>query len=342
MNILELKGETGKSKILFGESINNVLNYTENKKLFIITDTNVNRIYKEDFPDGLVFVIRTGESIKTYETINLIYTELIKKGYDRTSFILGIGGGVVCDIAGFVASTYMRGVNFGFVPTTLLAQVDASIGGKNGINFGEYKNMIGTFNQPDFILMDFSLLKTLTFDEFKNGIAESIKHALINDLELVKILIQNNKKICNYDLVAIEEIIIRSVKVKLNIVKKDETEKNERKKLNFGHTLGHGVELLNDISHGKAVSIGIAFASAISLKYGYITKGVYVKILNLLKLYELPVKTKLPAGQLIEKISKDKKKQGNLVNFILLRGMGDVFIKKIDLEELQELLNDLC
>jgi len=341
LNIIKLKGKTKTSAILLGESIDNVSNYCKKRDVFIITDINVNRLYRDRFPEGHIFIIGLGENIKTYKTINTIYLELIKNGMDRNSFILGIGGGVVCDIAGFVASTYMRGVDFGFVPTSLLAQVDASIGGKNGINFGEYKNMIGTFNQPDFILLDYTLLKSLDFEEFKNGISETIKHALINDPELAEILFQNYNQIYNYDLDIIEDIINRSIRVKLDIVKKDEIEKNERKKLNFGHTLGHAVELLDGISHGKAVSIGMAFASAISLKYGYINGELYKKIIKLIKQYDLPVETEQPINQLITKINKDKKKQNTGIDFVLLRSIGEAFIKRIELSELENLLNDL-
>ncbi len=341
MNVLELEGRTKKSTILLGESIDNILTYTRNRKLFIITDKNINRIYGSRFPEGRVFSIGMGEGIKTYETVNAIYAELLDHGFDRSSFILGIGGGVVCDIAGFAASTYMRGIEFGFVPTTLLAQVDASIGGKNGVNFGEYKNMVGTFNQPEFILTDFSLLKTLDPEEFKNGIAESIKHALIGDPELAQMLLSKSREILNYDLSIIESMVNRSVNVKLDIVKRDEIEKNERKKLNFGHTIGHAVELSEGLSHGKSVSIGIVIASLISLKYDYIDKKLYEMIIELLTIYGLPIEFNTPVVKLVDKIWKDKKKQNNEVDFVLLKSLGNSLIEKISFKKLEEMLNDL-
>ncbi len=342
LRIIHFKGKTKNSTILIGESINNILKYTEKKKIFIITDINVNRIYKNYFPSGYVFVIGIGEKIKNYETVNSIYNELLINGFDKTSFILGIGGGIVCDIAGFVASTYMRGVKFGLVPTTLLAQVDASIGGKNGINFREYKNMVGIFNQPDFILTDFNTLKTLKADEFKNGIAEIIKHALIGDFRLIDVLINYHEKIINKDISILEKIISRSVEIKLEIVKKDEIETEERKKLNFGHTVGHAIELCEGISHGGSVAIGMAIASGISLKYGFIENDLYSKIIKLLKLYKLPLNTKISVSKLIEKIGKDKKMNNGKIDFILIKSLGDVFIHEMSLKELEVLLNDLC
>jgi len=341
LKILELEGHLKKSVVLLGESIDNILNYTKKRKIFIITDINVNQLYKDKFPSAHVFIIGIGEKIKNYETVNSIYRELIINGFDRKSFILGIGGGVVCDVAGFVASTYMRGVSFGFIPTTLLAQVDASIGGKNGVNFEGYKNMIGTFSQPDFILSDFNTLKTLKLEEFKNGIAEMIKHALISDSQLVDVLVAEHSKIIDNDIVLIENMIIRSVEIKLEIVKKDENENGERKKLNFGHTIGHAVELCENISHGRAVAIGMAIATRISLKHGFIEKKMYDTVINLLELYKLPINTKIPVNKLIEKIGKDKKKKKDKIDFILMRSLGNVFIYETTLKELEVLLNDL-
>ncbi len=342
MNTIEIVGKTKKSTLLFGEKLDNVLAYTGGHSVFIITDTQVAKLYGNQFPAGDCFRIGIGESVKTADTVMAIYDSLLRMGYDRSTFVLGIGGGLVCDIAGFVASTYMRGNRFGFVPTTLLAQVDAAIGGKNGFNFGGYKNIIGTFNQPDFILSDFSLLNSLSTDELKNGIAESIKHALIGDSYLFDLLMDKNKEIMACDMETLSELIERSAKVKIEVVNRDETETNLRKILNFGHTLGHAVEICESQAHGKAVSVGMAFAAAISNRYGMITEGVYESILALLDLYGLPNKTTRAPAELLEKMVKDKKKRGEIVDFILLKGIGEPVIKGIQLDELEVLVNDLC
>ena len=341
VNIFELKGKKKKSKIILGELFENILHYTDDRELFIITDVNVSKLYSDKFPDAKVFVIGIGETVKTFETVNAIYAQLVNINFDRQGCILGIGGGIVCDITGFVASTYMRGLSFGLIPTTLLAQVDASIGGKNGYNFCNYKNMIGTFNQPDFVLSDFMFLKTLELDELKNGIAETIKHSLIGDSKLYELLLKQSDEILSYDLAILKDLITKSVKVKLDIVDRDELEKDERKKLNFGHTLGHAVELYEGISHGNAVSIGMAFSSAVSLQYGYIKKSVYEGIIKLIDLYKLPTGTKTSTRQLIKNMTKDKKRQNDGVDFILLKGVGQAFIKNINYNNLESLLDDL-
>jgi len=341
LKVFEIKGNNSFSKIIIGERFDKLADYTNGKKLFIITDKNVVKIYGERFPEADVFAVGVGEMIKNYKTVNDIYSELIAKGHDRKSFIIGIGGGIVCDIAGFIASTYMRGVDFGFVPTTLLAQVDASIGGKNGINFDNYKNMIGTFNQPSFVLTDFSFLKTLSEEEYANGLAETIKHALIGSKVLLEMLIKKKSEILNRELSDIEDMIIKSVGVKVDIVKRDETEKGERKKLNFGHSLGHAIELTDNISHGKAVSIGMAYASEISYLLGEIDKGDYNKIVKLLNSFGLPVKTLASMDKLTEKLRMDKKKNKEKIDFVLLKSLGKAFVESMRFTDLEAIINDM-
>ena len=192
MTHFDIKANTGNSKIILGESIQDLYKYITNAEhTVIITDENVNNLYKHLFPSDKVITIGMGEKNKTIKTLELIFTRLLEFGADRSTFLLGIGGGIVCDTAGFVASTFMRGIDFAFAPTTLLAQVDASIGGKNGVNFLSYKNMIGVFNQPKFVLADFEVLRTLNKRELACGLAEIIKHALITDKSLFEFL-ENN------------------------------------------------------------------------------------------------------------------------------------------------------
>ncbi|MCJ7774724.1 MAG: 3-dehydroquinate synthase, partial [Desulfobacterales bacterium] len=214
MKIVEVHGSTGNSKVIIGETLGNLSKYLPEEKPIIITDKNVWRLYKKDFPDTDVIKIGMGEKIKNLDTVKSIYQRLIEIGADRSSFIVGIGGGIVCDIAGFAASTYMRGVRFGFVSSTLLSQVDASTGGKNGVNFCGYKNFVGVFNQPEFVLCDPNLLLTLPRNEVSCGFAEIIKHAIIKDKEMFEYLEKNYKDALKLESSVIERLIYNSILIK--------------------------------------------------------------------------------------------------------------------------------
>lgn len=337
MKTLFVKGQNNKSSVLIGNSLNELDNYlTENT--IIITDTKVNSLYRNYFNNFNIIEIGIGEKNKTLKTVNYIYEKLLEYRADKTTFLLGFGGGIVCDITGFVATTFMRGVRFGFVSTSLLSQVDASIGGKNGVNFDGYKNIIGSINQPEFVICDPSTLKTLASKEISNGFAEIIKHALIANLELFKLLQANSKKALNLDSKMIENIICESIKIKSGIVKIDEFENNERKKLNFGHTFGHAIEKNYNFSHGQAVSFGIAIASKLSYKKGYITLDDYNSIILLLKQYKLPIHYKFDYSLLLESIINDKKREQETISFILLKKIGVAKIENITLKELWTLI----
>ncbi len=199
MKVLEIHGSTGDSTILIGESLRDLRKYIPAEKVVIITDTNVRHYYLKDFPPSEVIEIGIGEKIKNLDTVQTIYGKLVELEAGRSSFIVGIGGGIVCDIAGFVASTYLRGVRFGFVPSTLLSQVDASVGGKNGVNFGGYKNMVGIFNQPEFVICDMNLLSTLPERETLCGFAEIVKHAAIGDADMFSYLEEHYEKALELD-----------------------------------------------------------------------------------------------------------------------------------------------
>ena len=233
MKAVNLDTPIGKSVILIGEQLENLPKYLPVKMPIVITDTEVKRQWGHLFPPGAVFTIDTGEDVKTLDTVSALYDKLLGLGADRSSFIVGIGGGIVCDIAGFVASTYMRGIRFGFVSTTLLSQVDASVGGKNGVNFGGYKNIVGVFNQPEFVICDQKLLKTLPDREFQYGFAEIVKHGAIADEELFVYLEQNWSRALAHDPEVIERLVYDSVIIKSTIVKRDATEQGDRRKLNF-------------------------------------------------------------------------------------------------------------
>lgn len=324
------------SRILIGASIKDVDGFLPTDHVIIITDDNLFSHYSEQMPAFSIIKIGTGEAVKNLQTIEYIIDQLIELGADRHSFILGIGGGVVCDIAGFVASIYMRGLEFGFISTSLLSQVDASVGGKNGVNFRSYKNIIGNFNQPRFVICDPKMLKTLPLRELRSGIAEIVKVAIIQDANLFDFISENVQKILSLDLNIIEELVFRSVKIKAEIVEKDELEQGERKKLNLGHTLGHAIEKQSDLLHGEAISIGMMYAAKQSFQKGYIKEETFRAIESLLLELDLPVSCQIEPPKLAEAISKDKKKNKDRIDFIFIKGIGEALIESISIDELKE------
>lgn len=333
----------GKSTIVVGEFLGNLANYCSLDRAIIITDNKVLSLYGEIFPEVEVITIGQGEGIKTLETVNTIYRRLLELEADRSYHIIGIGGGIVCDIAGFVAATYMRGLSCGFVATTLLAQVDASIGGKNGVNFMGYKNIVGTFRQPEYVLCDLVLLRTLPKDEIRNGLAEIIKYAAIADRNMFNFLESNVDLVLSLDEEAIEKLVYDSLVIKSQVVMADEMERGERRKLNFGHTLGHAIEKVTGLSHGSAVSIGIVAAAKISANRGLLPEEDVVRLHDLLKCYGLP--TTLPEGNksdIIRAMSKDKKRCGTSIHYVLLKNIGNALVEEIKLLELERVVDDLC
>jgi 3-dehydroquinate synthase len=338
MEILNIKLENKISKIFIGEKLENLNKYLPlNKKIFIITDINVNCYYADIFPESEKFVMGTGEENKTLKTAEKIYEWLIEYEADRSSFIVGIGGGIVCDVTGFVASTYMRGLKFGFVSTTLLSQVDASIGGKNGVNLHGYKNMIGVFNQPEFVICDFSLLKTLPEEEFRTGFAEIIKHACIRNTEMFDFIEKNFDKALKNDYNTIYRLVYDSLIIKGKVVENDEKETGERRILNFGHTFGHAIEKISGLSHGEAISIGMVIATKLSENKGYLSQSESNRIINLLKTFKLPVKTNIDMAEIIDALKKDKKREADEINFVLLKSIGNAIIEKIKISELEKI-----
>jgi len=334
MNKIVIHGSK-KSEILIGEKLENVNNYLPDKNVVIVTDVNVDKIYGDRFPDFPKIIIGTGEKIKSFATVEKIVGELINLGIDRHGFLLGIGGGIVCDITGFAASVFMRGIDFGFVSTTLLSQVDASVGGKNGVNYDSYKNIIGNFNQPSFVICDTDMLKTLPEKEIKCGMGEVVKHALIKDSAMFDYIENNYRQALNLDKDVIRHLVYTSVKIKSEVVNMDEREKGERKKLNFGHTLAHAIEKHSGISHGEAVAAGIAFASEVSAKKGFISNNDVDRIKNLLTKLNLPVKVDISREKLAEAISKDKKKNNDNIDFVFLKNIGEAIVEPIPVDELK-------
>jgi len=341
MKTIRIHGDTGASTILVGEVLESLGKYAPLEKTVVITDTNVRRHYQKDFPPCEIIEIKSGEKIKTLETVKEIYQRLTEIEADRSSFIVAIGGGVVCDIAGFVASTYMRGVRFGFVSTTLLSQVDASVGGKNGVNLGGYKNMVGVFNQPEFVICDLNLLKTLPEKDLLSGFAEIVKHAIIGDPELFSYLEENYERGLSLDTDVINRLVCDSIVIKSSIVNRDEKETGERRKLNFGHTFGHAIEKTTGASHGEAISAGMVIASVLSNKRGYLSAEDAEKIEGLLVKLKLPTRLPFDLGTVLDALRKDKKRNGNSINFVLLRAIGDAVVEKISIKELETAISDL-
>ena len=340
-SILKIQGGTANSTIVSGGRLQDISQYIPHRSRVVITDTHVRRLYEKDFPDCEVIEIGTGEGIKTLHTVKDIYTRLLELDADRSSFILGIGGGVVCDITGFVASTYLRGLTFGFVASTLLSQVDAGIGGKNGVNVNGYKNMVGVFRQPEVVICDMGMLKTLPVREVLSGFSEIVKHAAIADPVLFSYLEDNHESAVGLYRPVMEKLVYDSIVVKASVVNQDETEKGERRKLNFGHTLGHAIERETGISHGEAVSTGMLMAALLSETKGYLKREAVKRIERLLINLGLPTKMALERNGLIEAVSKDKKRSGEKIHFVFLTEIGDAFVEPMSLNELALLLKQM-
>jgi 3-dehydroquinate synthase len=254
---------------------------------------------------------------------------------------VGVGGGVTTDVTGFVASTFLRGVPFGFISSSLLGQVDASIGGKNGVDLDGYKNMIGTIRQPAFVWCDLDLLKTLSRREYISGIAEVIKYGAIMDAAFLNYLKDHMHELLVLDPTVLEEVVTRSVKAKVTVVGKDELETGPRRLLNFGHTLGHAIERDQQLLHGQAVALGMVMASRLSVNLGMLRQADAALIEELVASAGLPVEININPEEIYSNIRKDKKKSGNLIHFILLDGPGNAVIRPIPLDELKPMLYDL-
>ncbi len=335
MEKIQVKLKNRQSAVIVGECLNNLDKYLNGRKNFIITDKNVNEIYGERFPDSPVYIVEPGEKSKDLGVVADICRWLLDLGADRHAFITGIGGGVVCDLTGFVAAVYLRGVNFGFVATSLLAQVDAAIGGKNGVNLDGYKNIIGTFTQPEFVICDVDMLISLPEKEYVNGMAEVIKHALINDYGQFAHLEEFSIPILAKERNEMEFIVGHSARIKAGIVGNDELEQGERRKLNLGHTWGHAVEKVTSLPHGESVSLGLAFSARLSVKKGILKEEEKERILKLLADFDLPVINEADPSTVFDALVKDKKREGGSIHFVLMNGIGNVVIEPIDIEELK-------
>ncbi len=331
---------TSKTVCYFDASLAQIGNLVEKDRSVFITDQHIFDLHKKYFKGAKCVHIPAGESFKVQYIVDQIIEQLIGFGVDRQTTIIGVGGGVVTDITGYVASVYMRGIPFGFVPTSILGMVDASIGGKNGIDIGNYKNMVGVIRQPGFLFYDVSLLQSLPSEEWVNGFAEIIKHAAIKDVSLFNDLEKSSINIYRKNKKALTELIRRNVMIKSGIVQKDEFESNERRLLNFGHTLGHAVENVYKLPHGHAISIGMKAACLISedmLNF----KGT-ARVTGLLRQYGLPVDIPVDFGKVVEIMRMDKKKTRDIMHYVLLEKIGNAVIKPIPMNHLEKLLYSIA
>lgn len=335
MEHITIKGQNSDSQIFVGESFKNYKNYLPHKKVIVITDNKVNKLYGSFFSDYPIIEIGQTEKVKNLQTVQHLLEQLMDFACDRSSFILAIGGGIVCDIAGFVASIYLRGIDFGFISTTLLSQVDASVGGKNGVNFGGFKNMVGVFNQPRFVICDPDMLKTLDTEDLNCGFAEIVKHTLIADKNMFATLEHNTHKALDLDPDFINTLVSNSIKIKASIVNKDETERGERRKLNLGHTYGHAIEKVLQISHGKAVSMGLMVAARISVNKGLLSEYQLEQLENVLKKLQLPTTITEKKDEILDALIMDKKREGKHIHFVLLKDIGQVLLQPVAIDELK-------
>ena len=353
-NKLLIKNKELKTEILIKK--NYILKFIRNiskrnEKVFCLLDSKI-KINLDSSKQKNIKIIRIkcGEKIKTFEGYKNLNEKLIKSEINRKSVIIAIGGGTLGDLAGFVASTLLRGLDFFLIPTTLLSQVDSSIGGKNGINTIYGKNLLGTFYQPKKVLIDISILKSLNKKEIKSGYAEIIKHALIKDYSFFCWLEENSNKLLNLNKSILEKAIYKSIMIKLFYVKKDEKEylinKNSRAMLNFGHTIGHAIEShynYKKFNHGEAISIGMITEAKISNYLGLLSSKELERIIKHFRKYKLMIFDEIINDKiLIKKIAKDKKNSLNKINFSLIDKIGSsIFYKNLDKEKVFKILQNI-
>lgn len=307
------------------------------KKLCVITDSNVEKLYGEQVlglisdccKKALLFSFQAGEENKNLDNVKKAYEFLIKENFGRKDMLLALGGGVTGDMTGFIAATYLRGVDFVQIPTTLLAQADSSIGGKTGVDFDGYKNMVGAFKMPRLVYMNISTLKTLEERQFYSGFAEIMKHGLIKDEAYYLWLIDNMYEICEKDTDVLSEMVQRSCAIKKQVVEKDPLEKGDRALLNFGHTIGHAIEKARNFTlyHGECVALGAVAAAYISYKRGMLSMEEYYEIRDMFVPFNLPISVEDIVPEEITKLTRsDKKAEAGHIKFILLKKVGKAVI----------------
>ncbi|MCR4925199.1 MAG: 3-dehydroquinate synthase [Clostridiales bacterium] len=311
------------------------------KKAGIITDSNVGLFYAERVKESLekegfevfIHIFRAGEQSKNFESIYRMLCFLAENTFTRSDIVVALGGGVTGDMAGFTAASYMRGIDFVQIPTSLLAQIDSSVGGKTGVDLPQGKNLCGAFWQPRRVIIDPEVLSTLPKAFFTDGMAEAIKAGCIKDKALFERLEKENAP----DF--IEDMIYSCVDMKRKVVENDEREKGERMLLNFGHTLGHAIEKYYDfkgLSHGQAVAVGMVLVTRASEKAGITEKGTTERLIELIKKYGLPFEDKAELAELLKITRSDKKMSNSGLNFVMLKEIGESFTKPLTVEQTEE------
>ena len=323
------------------------------RKICIVTDSHVAPLYlnsvktilQEISSNVFSFEFEAGEKNKNLNTVQELYKTLIENEMDRKGLLVALGGGVVGDLTGFGAATYLRGIDFIQVPTTLLAQVDSSVGGKTGVDFLQYKNMVGAFHQPRLVYMNMSTLQSLPEREFTCGMGEILKTGLICDGVFFRFVCENQTAIRNLDLSILSRMIRRCCEIKAGVVERDPKEQGERALLNLGHTVGHAVEKLKNFQllHGQCVGVGLIAAAYLSMNRGLLTPQEYEEIRNGCQSFGLPLSVdSLKAEDILAATKKDKKMEAGHIKFILMDGIGKSFIDKtITDEELLQAIQEI-
>lgn len=307
------------------------------KKACLVTDSNVAALYAEELTGLLrnickevtVFTFSAGEQQKTLQTVENLYLHLIEHQFDRKDFLVALGGGVTGDLAGFAAATFLRGIDFIQIPTTLLSQVDSSIGGKTGVDLQQYKNMAGAFHMPRLVYMNLTVLKDLEDRQYYAGFAEVMKSALIGDAALYEWLISNLYEICDRDMSVLQEMVYRTCQIKKRIVEKDPYEKGERALLNLGHTIGHALEKSKGFTllHGECVALGCVAAAHISYQKQFLSAEEYYEIRDMFVPFQLPISVSdIDPEEILHNTRNDKKMEGGKIRFILLKKIGKAIV----------------
>ena len=323
------------------------------KRLCIVTDSKVDELYGEEvlhLLDGkckkaVKYVFPQGEENKTLDTVKGIYRFLIKEGFDRKDMLLALGGGVAGDITGYAAATYLRGIDYVQIPTTLLSQADSSIGGKTGVDFDGFKNMVGAFKMPRLVYMNLGVLQTLDDRQYFAGFAEIMKHGLIRDAMFYEWLIENMYEICERDLNVLQEMMVRSCNVKRLVVEKDPTEQGDRALLNFGHTIGHAIEKAKnfELYHGECVALGAVAAAYISWKKELLTMEEYYEVRDMFVPFYLPISVdNIDPREILRLTKSDKKMESGRIKFVLLKKIGKAVIDRtVTDEEILAAINEI-
>lgn len=323
----------------FAYGISHLKKIADTRATILITDENVYKAHTKRFSGWNTIILKPGEEFKVQATVDAVIEKLIEMEADRKTTLVGVGGGVITDITGYVAAVYMRGLRFGFIPTSILALADASIGGKNGIDVGMYKNMVGVIRQPSFILHDMVFLNSLPQQEWENGFAEIIKHACIKDAAMFAKLERNSLKGYRGRQKSICELIQANALIKIRVVQKDEFEKGERRLLNFGHTLGHALETQYELLHGQAISIGMTYACHISEQLAGFKQTE--RVISVLEKYNLPTYASFDKQKVFDVLKMDKKRERKEINYVLLERIGKGVVKSISLKQLEKIIQGL-